>query len=113
MVGGITVVVGPGTTVPVGGDEDAVGGLGVEAGHDIVAGQQLAVIAREFRALFADRGAQGGELLREPVTTGFMGGRAWHTGTESTLCLDISHGRVGNEGGSSGQGDGVCAGAFL
>ena len=94
-MGFVGVVVGPCSAVPMRGDDDAVGGVGVEAGDDVATRQSLPVVALHLRALLADDCSQTGEGLRNPVAACLMGGGAGDARSEGALLADVVHGGIG------------------
>ena len=98
MVGGVGVVVRPGTGVPVGTQHHTPLGLGTEAGNDIGGMQHCTVIAFEVSLLLLDGASVGLKLTDDPRTAAVVRLRVHHPWSEIALLRRKGKGRVGIEG---------------
>lgn len=98
MVGGVGVVVSPGTGVPVGTQHHTPLGLGTEAGNDIGGMQHCTVIAFEVSLLLLDGATVGLKLTDNPRTAAVVRLRVHHPWSEIALLRRKGKGRVGIEG---------------
>ena len=113
-VGLIGIVIGPGTAVPMGTDEDTAGQLGAVAGDDIGGVERGAVVALQIGLLRGDGEAEALELGGYPLATEIVGGAVHGAGTEGALLFAVGIGAVGHEGGTHGRGsNGVAACCLL
>ena len=113
-VGLVGIVIGPGTAVPMGADEDAAGQLGAVAGDDIGGVERGAVVALQIGLLRGNGEAEALELGGNPLATEIVGGAVHGAGTEGTLLFAVGIGAVGHEGGAYECGsDGVAACCLL
>ena len=97
-VGLIRIVIGPGTTVPVGTEEDTVCEIRAIAGNDVGGTEHRAVVAFEQGFLGSYTHAIGLELLHDPCTTVFVGLAVHGARTKFALGLAESEGAVSTEG---------------
>ena len=113
-VGLVGIVIGPGTAVPMGTDEDTAGQLGAVAGDDIGGVERGAVVALQIGLLRGDGEAETLELGGNPLATEIVGGAVHGAGTEGALLFAVGIGAVGDEGGAYGRGsNGVAACCLL
>ena len=110
MIRLIRVVVGPGTAVPVGADEDAVSEFWTITGDDVRGSEHGAVVTFEQGLLGGDTHAIGFELLHDPRTTIFVSLTVHRTRAKVALGLAEGVGTVCTEGRAYGLGrDGIVA----
>ena len=108
MIRLIRVVVGPGTAVPVGADEDAVSEFWTITGDDVRGSEHGAVVAFEQGLLGGDTHAIGLELLHDPCATVVVGLAVHGARAKVALGLAEGVGTVCTEGRAYGLGrDGV------
>ena len=98
------VVVGPGATVPVGSEDDAMVGLWIEEAYDVLARYCGAVPEHGAEVLYDDGVAGTPHLRGEPCGTAFPPFAAGDAVAEGELTLDIGVGRIGGEFGSGDGG---------
>ena len=106
-VGLVGVVISPGTTIPVGTEQDAVGEFWTVAGNDICGMEGGAVVAFQLAFLGDDSHAVTLELVDDPLFTKVVGGTVHGAGTEVALLLTEEIGAISIEGGTDG---GLCLG---
>ena len=109
-IGAVRVVVGPRTTVPVGTEQDAFGGLWFVFGHDVGGMQHGAVIAFHIRFLCGHIASKLLEFTDNPIGTLLVRLAIHGTRAKVALCLDESVSRVGVECWSHRL---LCQGCFI
>ena len=93
----IWIVIGPGTAVPVGTDEDAIAEFWTEAGHNVHGAEYGAVVTFQISLLPDDGETVGFELTHNPLTASVVSLRVHRAGSEFALGCAEGVGTIGGE----------------